>query len=75
MRTSELAGAERSQGWIAVFAGAIGLLMSFGSIAVYSFTVFLKPLTETFGWGRGAVSLPVGTGIVRTATIATTARE
>jgi MFS family permease len=44
------------RGWAAVFAAAVGLFLSFGSIAVYSFTVFLKQLTETFGWSRGGVS-------------------
>ncbi len=42
--------------WRVVFAAAVGLLLSFGSIAVYSFSVFLKHLTETFGWTRGQVS-------------------
>jgi MFS family permease len=56
MDRTVIAEAESRAGWAAVFAGAVGLLMSFGSVAVYSFTVFVKPLTETFGWSRGAVS-------------------
>jgi MFS family permease len=47
---------ESRGGWAAVVAAAVGLFFSFGSIAVYSFTVFLKQLTDTFGWSRGGVS-------------------
>jgi MFS family permease len=56
MERTDAASAEPGGAWKAVFAGAIGLMMSFGSIGVYTFTVFLKPLTESFGWSRGAVS-------------------
>jgi MFS transporter, OFA family, oxalate/formate antiporter len=54
-RTTDGSRASR-RGWAAVFAAAVGLFFSFGSIAVYSFTVFLTHLTETFGWSRGGVS-------------------
>ncbi len=33
-----------------------GVFVSFASIVVYTFSVFLKPLTATFGWSRGQVS-------------------
>lgn len=34
-----------------------GVFVSFASIVVYTFGVFLKPLAEAFGWSRGQVSL------------------
>ncbi len=34
-----------------------GVFVSFASVVVYTFGVFLKPLTATFGWSRGQVSL------------------
>src|ERR1700685_89398 len=34
-----------------------GVFVSFASIVVYTFSVFLKPLTAAFGWSRGQVSL------------------
>jgi MFS family permease len=44
-------------GWIVVAACALGLFFSAGPIIVLSFSVFLKPLTQDFHAGRGAVSL------------------
>jgi hypothetical protein len=38
-----------------------GVFVSFASVVVYTFSVFLKPLTETFGWSRGQVSLDAQT--------------
>ncbi len=34
-----------------------GVFVSFASIVVYTFGVFLKPLVEAFGWSRAEVSL------------------
>ncbi len=34
-----------------------GVFVSFASVVVYTFSVFLKPLTAAFGWSRGQVSL------------------
>lgn len=34
-----------------------GVFVSFASILVFTFSVFLKPLTAAFGWSRGQVSL------------------
>ena len=34
-----------------------GVFVSFASIVVYTFSIFLKPLTAAFGWSRGQVSL------------------
>lgn len=35
----------------------IGLFMGYGPIVSFTFGVFLKPLTEEFGWSRGQISL------------------
>lgn len=43
-------------GWKVVAAGALGAMVSFGSLFVYTFSVFLKPLTTEFGWTREEVS-------------------
>src|SRR5918911_4321211 len=43
-------------GWAVVAAAAVGLFLSGVPIVVYSFGVFLKPLTEEFRVGRGAIS-------------------
>jgi len=44
------AGLDRD--WLAVGASAVGLILSTGPLAVYSFGVFVRPLTAEFGWTR-----------------------
>jgi MFS family permease len=44
-------------GWAVVASAAVGLFLCGAPIVVYSFGVFLKPLTEEFRVGRGAISL------------------
>jgi predicted MFS family arabinose efflux permease len=36
------------------------VFVSFGSLLVYTFGIFLKPVTEEFGWSREAASLAFG---------------
>lgn len=43
-------------GWRVVLAAHFGAMMSFGSLLVFRFSVFLKPLSAEFGWGREEVS-------------------
>ncbi len=43
-------------GWRVVLAACFGVMAGFGSLFVYTFTVFLKPLGAEFGWSREAVS-------------------
>ena len=43
-------------GWRVVLAACLGVMAGFGSLFVYTFTVFVKPLGTTFGWSREAVS-------------------
>jgi MFS family permease len=45
----------RSRWWI-VFAAFLGLTVSQGPIVAYSFSVFLKPVSEDLGIGRGTFS-------------------
>lgn len=52
--------AARNPGWRVVLAGFFGTMVSFGSLLVFTFSVFLKPLTAAFGWSRGAVSAGFG---------------
>ena len=53
-------GAVSYTGWRVTVASAIGVFVSFGSLLVYTFGIFLKPLTEEFSWSRQAVSLAFG---------------
>jgi MFS family permease len=43
-------------GWRVVLAACFGTMAGFGSLFVYTFSVFVKPLTAEFGWSREAVS-------------------
>jgi predicted MFS family arabinose efflux permease len=43
-------------GWKIVLAGFFGVMVSFAAIVPYTFGLFLKPLTATFGWHREAAS-------------------
>lgn len=43
-------------GWRVVLAAHLGTMVSFGSLLVYTFGIFLKPLSAEFGWSREAIS-------------------
>ncbi len=43
-------------GWRVVLAACFGVMAGFGSLFVYTFAVFVKPLGAEFGWSREAVS-------------------
>jgi MFS family permease len=43
-------------GWRVVLAGFFGVMVSFAAIVPYTFGLFLKPLTASFGWHREAAS-------------------
>src|SRR5215471_15738432 len=43
-------------GWRVVLAACFGVMAGFGSLFVYTFSVFVKPLGAEFGWSREAVS-------------------
>lgn len=40
-----------------VLASALGLAFGYSSVGIISFGVFVMPLSEEFGWGRGDMSL------------------
>src|SRR5579862_4026496 len=48
--------------WWIVCAAFLGVSVSFASIVVFSFGVFIKPLQESFGWTRSQVSLAFSIG-------------
>ena len=50
-----MAGLYRNRWWV-VFATVCGLLVGAGPINVFTFGVFLKPVTEDLGLSRGAFS-------------------
>lgn len=47
-------------GWLVVLAAFCGVMVSFGSLVVFTFSVFLKPLTAEFGWSRESASAAFG---------------
>lgn len=47
-------------GWRVVLAACFGVIAGFGSLFVYTFAVFVKPLGAQFGWNREAISLGFG---------------
>jgi len=47
-------------GWRVVLAACLGVMAGFGSLFVYTFAVFVKPLSAQFGWSRESVSLGFG---------------
>jgi hypothetical protein len=42
----------RYYGWRVVFAACLGVKAGFGSLFVYTFSVFVTPLTAEFNWNR-----------------------
>jgi OFA family oxalate/formate antiporter-like MFS transporter len=44
-------------GWRVVLGACLGVMAEFGSLFVYTFAVFVKPLGAQFGWNRESVSL------------------
>ncbi len=43
-----------------VLAAYFGAMVGFGSLLVFTFSIFLKPLTGAFGWSRESVSAAFG---------------
>jgi MFS family permease len=54
----------RYYGWRVVFAACFGVMAGFGSLFVYTFAVFVKPLGAQFGWSREAISSGFGLAAV-----------
>src|SRR5271165_5137357 len=51
-------------GWRVVLAACFGVMAGFGSLFVYTFAVFVKPLGAEFGWSREAISRGFGLAAV-----------
>ena len=58
----------RYEGWRVAGASAAGVFVSFASLLVYTFGIFLKPWTEEFGWSRESVSAAFGIAAMTVAT-------
>ena len=54
-------------GWVMVFSAA-GVLLAH-AIIIYSFGIFLRPITMEFGWDRGALSAAVSMGMLISGTL------
>jgi MFS family permease len=50
----------RYPGWRVAAASCLGVFVSFSSLLVFTFGVFLKPLTSEFAWSRESASLAFG---------------
>src|SRR5271163_3829165 len=68
-RTEGAIPTESAEGWRVVLAAYFGVMVSFGSLLVFSFGTFLKPLTAEFGWTREAVSAAFGFGALTVAVV------
>lgn len=49
-----------NSGWRVVVAAYFGVMVSFGSMLVFTFGIFLKPLSAEFGWSRESISAAFG---------------
>jgi MFS family permease len=67
------AGGEESSpgyyGWRVVLAACLGVMAGFGSLWVFTFAVFIKPLSGEFGWSREAISRGFGFAAITLALI------
>ena len=43
--------------WRIIAISVPGIMVSFGSLVIFTFGAFVKPLSERFGWSRGRISL------------------
>ena len=55
-------------GWRVALASSVCVFVSFASLLVYTFGVFLKPIAAEFGWSRQAVSSAFGLAALSVAT-------
>lgn len=57
----------RYAGWGVVAAAYVGVMVSFAAIMPYTFSLFLEPLTQAFGWHREAISSAFGIAAITVA--------
>ena len=50
----------RYEGWRVAIASGVGVFVSFASLFIYTFGIFLKPLAEEFSWSRESISAAFG---------------
>jgi MFS family permease len=50
----------RYSGWLVVLAAFFGVMVSFAALVPYTFSLFIAPLHEAFGWKRDAISMAFG---------------
>ncbi len=48
---------KRGNSTLVLLAACCSTFVGFGSLLIYSFSIFVKPLSEAFGWSRSEVSL------------------
>lgn len=60
-------GTRRHNRWLVVLAAFCGVMVSFGSLLVFTFSVFLKPLSAEFGWSRQSISAAFGVAAISVA--------
>ncbi|MFN7994031.1 MAG: MFS transporter [Bryobacteraceae bacterium] len=58
--TERIPAEEPRQGWLVVAAAYCGAMVSFGSLLVFTFSIFVKPLGANFGWSRESISAAFG---------------
>lgn len=54
-------------GWWVVIASIMGMIISQGPVLVFTFGIFMKPLSAEFGWSRSQVSLALTIAILTAA--------
>lgn len=57
-------GATNRAGWLVVLGSTIALMFSNGPVLLFTFGVFLKPISDEYGWARGTMSLGVSIGLI-----------
>lgn len=57
-------GVTNRAGWLVVLGSTIALMFSNGPVLLFTFGVFLKPISEQYGWTRGTMSLGVSIGLI-----------
>jgi MFS family permease len=50
----------RYPGWLVVLAAFFGVMVSFAALVPYTFSLFIAPLHDAFGWKRDAISMAFG---------------
>ncbi len=59
----------RYPGWSVCAAAFIGVMVSFAAIMPYTFSLFIEPLSSSFGWRREAISNAFGIAAITVAIV------